>query len=91
MLTCIATIEDFTVGDIYYHRLQPCLVEAVNLFGVRREEAGLSGRCVIDGIKCLVSVEEGGDCGLSFLKGTDNNVWLWTFMFQITNFFFQAL
>lgn len=84
MLTCIATIEDFTVGDIYYRRLQSCPVEAVNLFGVRREEAGLSGRCVIDGIKCLVSAKEGGDSGSSFLKGSDDSVWLWTFMSQIT-------
>lgn len=48
----------FTVRDIYYHRLQSCPVEAVDLFGVRPEEAGLSSRCVIDGIKCLVSAED---------------------------------
>lgn len=54
MLTCIATIEDFTVRDSYNQRLRSG-VEGVKLFGVRPEEAGLSGRCVIDGIKCLVS------------------------------------
>lgn len=64
MCTCIATIEDFTDKGIYYHRLQSCLVEAVNLFGVRSEEAGLSSRCVIDGIKCLVSAKEGGNTNL---------------------------
>lgn len=74
MLTCIATIEDFTVRDIYYHRLQQSgPVEAVNLFGVRLEEAGLSSRCMIGRIKCFVSAKEGGDGGLSFLKGTDDS------------------
>lgn len=83
-LACIATVEGFTVGHIYYHSQQSCLVEAVHLFGVRPEEAGLSSRRVIDRIKCLVSAKGVGNSGLSFLKGADDSVWLRTFMFQMT-------
>lgn len=48
----------------------------------RPEEAGLSSRCVIDRIKCLVSVIEGGNSGLSSLKGTDGSIQCWEFSFS---------
>lgn len=53
-LTCIATMEDFTVWDIYYQ--WTCLWWEL--------EAGLSSQWVIDGIKCYVPATGGGNSGL---------------------------
>lgn len=58
-------------------------MEAVNPFGVRPEEAGLSGRCVIGRIKCLVSAKGVGNSGLWLPRATGDSIGFWTFIFQI--------
>lgn len=82
-LACITTIGDFTVRCVHSDSQQSYLMEAVNLFGVRPEEAGLSSRCVIGRIKCLVSAKGVGDSGLSLPKATGDSIWFWTFVYQI--------